>query len=92
MEDVLAGYYGGNVSKADLWSWAGVATPTDWPVVDGVPSGAYRHRSRKLSITLQRFVKDYTLQVTDLRVMQFDIIVKDTDASPDTGWVFTTRL
>ncbi len=22
--------------------------------------------------------------------MQFDVIVKDTEASPDTGWVFTT--
>ena len=32
----------------------------------------------------------WTPVVQDLRVMQFDIIVKDTEASPKTGWVFTT--
>jgi hypothetical protein len=79
---------GGLVVKA-----GGVAaTPADWPVVDG--AAVWRvYRPPLQEIIDHRYngsTKDFTLQVTDLRVMQFDIIVKDTDASPDTGWVFTT--
>jgi hypothetical protein len=68
------------------------ATPEEWPEVDGAaiwrvyrpPVGqVIAHRVRGSSAP-------YTPKVTDLRVMQFDIIVKDTDAAPETGWVFTT--
>ena len=68
------------------------ATPDDWSVVDGAAVWrVYRPPlSEIIDHRLNGSTAPYTLQVTDLRVMQFDIIVKDTDAAPETGWVFTT--
>lgn len=79
---------GGLVVKA-----GGVAAgPAEWPVVDGAAIWrVYRPPLKEiLDHRLHGSKAPYTLQVTDLRVMQFDIIVKDTDAAPETGWVFTT--
>jgi hypothetical protein len=79
---------GGLVVKA-----GGVAaTPDDWPVVDGAAIWrVYRPPLKEImDHRLHGSTKPYTLQVTNLRVMQFDIIVKDSEAAPDTGWVFTT--
>lgn len=63
------------------------ATPAQWPVLEGaavwsvyrppVPSKADANPSAR---------------VIPLRALQFDIIVKDSVASPQTGWVFMTYI
>jgi len=70
------------------------ATPDQWPDVDGAAIWrVYRPAPEQV---LDWYKKNrpqkypWTPVVQDLRVMQFDIIVKDTEASPETGWVFTT--
>lgn len=70
------------------------ATPDQWPQVDG--AAIWRVFRPPVDQVIDWYKKGrpnaypWTSQVTDLRVMQFDIIVKDSEASPKTGWVFTT--
>ncbi|GLS18456.1 hypothetical protein GCM10007874_14730 [Labrys miyagiensis] len=64
------------------------ATESQWPVVKG---SAIWHVFRP---PFQPYndpnPPSNTPKVTELRVLQFDAIVKDSIASPDTGWVFIT--
>ncbi|ADG93256.1 conserved hypothetical protein [Arcobacter nitrofigilis DSM 7299] len=64
---------------------AGVnASPEEWPVLEG---------AAKWQIFRKPFNdKNAKPKVIDLRVGIFDIIVKDSIASPKTGWVFTTLV
>ena len=69
------------------------ATPDQWPEVDG--AAIWRVFRPPVDQVIHNRVHPsdpvpWTPVVTDLRVMQFDIIVKDTEAAPETGWVFTT--
>ena len=68
------------------------ATPDQWPEVDGAAIWrVYRPPvDQVIAHRAHGSTEPYTPVVTDLRVMQFDIIVKDTVAAPETGWVFTT--
>lgn len=64
------------------------ATPKEWAVVDGSTVwNVWRPTVADLS---NKKITDPAPSLVPLRVMQFDIIVKDSVASPDTGWVFTT--
>jgi hypothetical protein len=70
------------------------ATPEQWQETDGAAQWrVYRPPvdqvmwNRTHGPTDQ---KPWTPVVQNLRVMQFDIIVKDVDAAPETGWVFAT--
>jgi hypothetical protein len=66
---------------------AGVtATPEQWPVVAGSAVwNVYRP-----PFDLHGPIPGEGPVVTPLRVMQFDIVVKDAVAAPETGWVFST--
>ena len=70
------------------------ATPEQWKVVDGAAQWRIYRPPVKEAIAHRAggSTAPYTLTVQDLRVMQFDIIVKDSDAAPKTGWVFTTFI
>jgi len=64
------------------------ASPADWPVMEG---------SAKWKIFRRPFDLNGTITgkppvVTDIYIAIFDIIVKDSVASPETGWVFTTLV
>ncbi len=79
---------GGMVVKA-----AGVTpTPQQWPVVDG--SSIWNvYRPTVTALTNPNYNPNTAKpEVVPLRVLQFDIIVKDTAASPQTGWVFITYV
>lgn len=68
---------------------AGVtATPEEWPVLEGAAKWKIFRKPFDLSGT----INDAKPEVTDIRVGIFDIIVKDSIASPETGWVFTTLV
>lgn len=68
---------------------AGVtATPEQWPVLEG----AAKWQIYRKAFNLNGTIEDSNPKVTDLRVGIFDIIVKDSIASPETGWVFTTLV
>jgi hypothetical protein len=69
-------------------------TPEQWPVVEG---SAIWNVYRPTVETLQsKGYSPYAIPtnatVVPLRVLQFDIIVKDMVASPQTGWVFVTYV
>lgn len=69
------------------------ATPAQWPVVDG--SSVWHAYWPKLDPEAGRCVHDPAKRppvVQPIRVLQFDVIVKDSLASPDTGWIFTTYV
>jgi hypothetical protein len=71
------------------------ATPDEWPEVDG--AAIWRvYRPPPAQVIDNKLHPDdpvpWAPVLTDLRVMQFDIIVKDTDAAPETGWVFATFI
>ncbi len=79
---------GGMVVKA-----AGVTpTPQQWPVVEG--SSVWNvYRPTVTALTNPNYSPNTAKpEVVPLRVLQFDIIVKDTAASPQTGWVFITYV
>ena len=80
---------GGMVVKA-----AGVTpTPDQWPVVDGSSIwNVYRPTVDQLTGPDYNPYTNAKPVVVPLRVLQFDIIVKDTIASPQTGWVFITYV
>lgn len=68
---------------------AGVtATPEEWPVLEG----AAKWQVYRKPFDLNGTIIDAKPKVTDLRVGIFDIIVKDSVASPKTGWVFSTLV
>lgn len=68
---------------------AGVtATPEQWPVLEG----AAKWKIFRKPFDLNGTIKDAKPEVTDIRVGIFDIIVKDSIASPQTGWVFSTLV
>ena len=68
---------------------AGVtATPEQWPVLEG----AAKWKIFRKPFNLNGTIEDSEPKVTDIRVGIFDIIVKDSIASPETGWVFTTLV
>ena len=61
------------------------ATPEEWPVVAGSTIwNVWRPPIADLSNPAPQ------PKLLPVRVMQFDIIVKDSKASPQTGWVFST--
>lgn len=65
------------------------ATPEQWPVLAGSSVWAV-WRPTALDQYNNPTRQDLTPTLVPLRVMQFDIIVKDSKAAPQTGWVFTT--
>jgi hypothetical protein len=66
-------------------------TPQEWPVVEGASVwNVYRPPVAEVIKYKQDPSTPLHPVVTPLRVLQFDIIVKDSVASPQTGWVFTT--
>lgn len=68
---------------------AGVtATPQEWPVLQGAAKWQIYRKPFDLNGTIETAKP----QVTDIRVGIFDIIVKDSVAAPQTGWVFTTLV
>ena len=68
---------------------AGVtATPEQWPVL----KGAAKWQVYRKPFDLNGTINSAKPQVTDLRVGIFDIIIKDSVASPKTGWVFSTLV
>lgn len=68
---------------------AGVtATPEQWPVL----KGAAKWQVFRKPFNLNGTITDAKPKVTDIRVGIFDIIVKDSIAAPETGWVFTTLV
>lgn len=79
---------------------AGAVTPTpaQWPVLDGAATWTvWRPAVADLAkhAAAQRADPEADAappapRLVELRVMQFDVIIKDSIASPRTGWVFTT--
>jgi len=68
---------------------AGVtATPEEWPIL----KGAAKWQVYRKPFDLHGTKVNEKPKVTDLRVGIFDIIVKDSVASPKTGWVFSTLV
>jgi len=68
---------------------AGVtASAAQWPVMEG----AAKWQIYRPPFDLHGTVKDKPPVVTDIYVGIFDIIVKDSIAAPETGWVFTTLV
>lgn len=62
------------------------ATPEEWPLLEG----AAKWQVYRKPFDLNGTINDKPTVVTDTRVTIFDIIVKDSIASPQTGWVFAT--
>lgn len=67
---------------------AATATPEEWPVLEGAAAWQIYRRPFNQQGTLH----DQPPVVTDVRIAIFDIIVKDSVAAPDTGWVFSTLV
>jgi len=68
---------------------AGVtATPEEWPVLEG----AAKWQIYRKPFDLKGTIESAKPVVTDIRVGIFDIIIKDSVASPKTGWVFATLV
>jgi hypothetical protein len=73
---------------------AGVTpTPEQWPVLEGSAVwNVYRPPVPQLTGPADNPKSAAGPEVLPLRVLQFDIIVKDSVASPETGWVFVTYV
>lgn len=68
-------------------------TPEQWPVLEGSAIwNVFRPPVLALKGPDHDPTSDAAAQVLPVRVLQFDIIVKDTAASPQTGWVFVTYV
>lgn len=67
---------------------AATATPDEWPVLEGAAAWQIYRRP----FNQQGTIHDQPPVVTNVRVAIFDIIVKDSVAAPDTGWVFSTLV
>jgi len=80
---------GGMVVKAA----AVTPTPEQWPVLEGAAIwNVYRPTVEALEGPDYNPYTNAKPEVVPLRVLQFDIIVKDSVASPQTGWVFVTYV
>ncbi len=68
------------------------ATPEQWPESDGAAVWrVYRPPvGEVIANRTQGWGGFWKPVVQNLRVMQFDIIVKDSEAAPETGWIFAT--
>jgi hypothetical protein len=64
------------------------ATPKQWPVLEGAAKWEIYRKPFNKNGT----IKDSPTIVTDTRVGIFDIIIKDSIAAPQTGWVFSTLV
>lgn len=64
------------------------ATPAQWPVLKG--SSQWSVWRPSVADLTNPAIKNPQPQLIPVRVLQFDVIVKDSKASPQTGWVFTT--
>jgi hypothetical protein len=64
------------------------ASPAEWPVMEGAANWKIYRRPFNLNGT----IKDKPPVVTNIYIAIFDIIVKDSIAAPETGWVFTTLV
>jgi hypothetical protein len=74
---------------------AGAVTPTplQWPVVDGATIwNVFRPPVSQIVAHNADPKAPLTPVVTPVRLLQFDIIVKDSVAAPQTGWVFSTFI
>ncbi|WP_428242693.1 hypothetical protein [Gynuella sp.] len=67
---------------------AATATPEQWPVLQG----AAKWQIYRKPFNLHGTIEQAPPVVTDVRVAIFDIIVKDSIAAPQTGWVFSTLV
>jgi hypothetical protein len=77
---------GGMVVKAA----AVTPTPEQWPILEG--AAVWNVFRPPFDPQTRRCDPATPAEVQPLRVLQFDVIVKDALASPETGWVFTTFL
>lgn len=69
------------------------ATPAQWPVLEGTATWTvFRPPVQPVSTSQTGATPPGAPQLTPLRALQFDIIVKDSVASPQTGWVFMTYI
>ena len=69
------------------------ATPAQWPILDGAATWTiYRPDVSQVIAHNSGQAVTWQPKLTPLRALQFDIIVKDSVASPQTGWVFTTFI
>lgn len=64
------------------------ATPQQWPVVEG--STVWNDWRPTVADLTNPSITNPQPALVPLRLMQFDIIVKDSMAAPQTGWVFAT--
>lgn len=64
------------------------ATPEQWPVLEGAAKWKIFRKPFNLDGTIQTA----KTEVMETRVTIFDIIIKDSIAAPETGWVFTTLV
>ncbi len=69
------------------------ATPQEWPILDGTAQWTV-FRPDVDNVKQQRSQPNPQWQpkLLTLRALQFDIIVKDSVASPQTGWIFMTYI
>jgi len=63
-------------------------TAADWPVMDGSPSWSIFSKW----MDPNSGAPAGTNTMFNVQLMQIDVIVKDTQAAPKTGWVFTTLV
>lgn len=69
------------------------ATPAQWPVLEGTATWTVFRPPVAQVIAHQKDPQAPLVpELTPLRALQFDIIVKDSVASPKTGWVFMTYI
>jgi hypothetical protein len=69
------------------------ATPAQWPILEGTATWTvYRPSVAQVQLSKQGQSIVWQPELTPLRALQFDIIVKDPVASPKTGWVFITYI
>jgi hypothetical protein len=67
------------------------ATPEQWPVLkDAAVWNVFRPTVADTLAAMKNPAQPAVPTLLPLRLLQFDIIVKDSVASPQTGWVFTT--
>lgn len=76
-------YAEGSVTVKLAFTTAG---PSDWPAMQGAPVWPAYVAANASTGKLDQPA------VTDLRLLQLDIVVKDSQSAPQTGWVFTTLV
>lgn len=69
------------------------ANPSQWPVVTGAAQWVvYRPNVKQVIQANSGTAVTWKPELVPLRVLQFDIIVKDKIAAPQTGWVFISYV